>query len=1025
MGEILHKIPYDEAGNQLSFITDASTVFVGDLTLEQYLESLKGKLQGSQGRDGATIDPFEVGYTNVTNEQNDLSFVKTIQNWSTTPPNLTKDRPHLWKRTKVVIRTNGVADTSYEYQYCGSQGTPGIDGEWREWIFRIDLETPQIEATLQKQLDDCSSDPNFKNNDYIPTGWSDDMMEEENDGEVQWCASRDKIAGVWQPFKNLHIFGRKPKDGTTSNNIYTIAAEIDETLWEKDKKVLLEKLVYNEGEVYGFPKNTNYLWLDDVPNADATQVIYQATCYFTGNTCISIDSPIRITGPEGPGSDGNGLEFAYYLSKTRDAQIPVISGSETHFISSGGWFDTAAECPISDIYPYQFVSQRQGQYTDANNWYWAYKGHKYGKSSTDPTVKSVSEAPAGWNYGWSDPMLWSSWGQDGVDGDGVQYVFLRLTQEEFDWVTKYGWELSNETFAPPSRPSYPSGSGRPEDIENITYPDPRPEGIKEETSEPETRKLVDLGLPSGTLWSNVNGIPDVPIKNSDIGGFFAIGELHSYENALGSKKFVPSDYLDDFYASHSDWQQMSKLEDCGGGMDPFREYVSGGSKFGSLWPREYDIAHHVLGDGYRIPTKDQWLELFDLPKEWILMNDMPGYKFTGYNGNTIFLPAYGCARDGFQNSSGSAGLYWSSSPAEAYSAEYFGHMCFYNGGYGFSNNQRYHGRPFRVVYNEEFVNELDEFVLPTPEGGTKPPEKDPEEFRWLELSPSTQTVTYNQKTANVIAKVYFIDKDYNLNTLIEKPFTIQLDFNLTGTPKTITKSISVTYDGETYTETAQIIQNPADAKASFIVYGRDAQGDLIIRAQFTTEQLGDGDNITQNIGQGQKIEMIIAPKDSELKYSIYKEGVVDDANWRSESEDEDIFVKLYPKNFDINSKYSIRLESNSTENPSNPSTPEQPDTPDISDTPVQEDPVFYINDTPYTVDEESVEQEFKGNTVIQITIPDTVSHELLWYDVGTSQWTAISKYAWNISNDGSNTIYAPIPLVYTENDTLKLIVTKK
>ena len=78
------------------------------------------------------------------------------------------------------------------------------------------------------------------------------------------------------------------------------------------------------------------------------------------------------------------------------------------------------------------MRQRLGQYVDDNNWYWWYKGKKYGKTPTpNPSILDPSQAPSGWNYGWSEPVLWSSWGTDGVDGDGVQYVYVRLTEAEY------------------------------------------------------------------------------------------------------------------------------------------------------------------------------------------------------------------------------------------------------------------------------------------------------------------------------------------------------------------------------------------------------------------------------------------------------------------------------------------------------------------------------------------------------------------------------------------------------------------
>lgn len=57
---------------------------------------------------------------------------------------------------------------------------------------------------------------------------------------------------------------------------------------------------------------------------------------------------------------------------------------------------------------------------------------------------------------------------------------------------------------------------------------------------------------------------------------------------------------------------------------------------------EYDAATVNLGSDWRIPTKDELRELMDkCTWEWTQINGTNGYKITGPNGNSIFLPASG------------------------------------------------------------------------------------------------------------------------------------------------------------------------------------------------------------------------------------------------------------------------------------------------------------------------------------------------------------------------------------------------
>ena len=84
---------------------------------------------------------------------------------------------------------------------------------------------------------------------------------------------------------------------------------------------------------------------------------------------------------------------------------------------------------------------------------------------------------------------------------------------------------------------------------------------------------------------------------------------------------------------------------------------------------EYDAARSKWGGTWRMPAHDETLELLEeCTWEWVEEQGVPGYKVTGLNGNTIFLPAGGYY-DGFDSSEpynfGTRGYYWSSTPDES------------------------------------------------------------------------------------------------------------------------------------------------------------------------------------------------------------------------------------------------------------------------------------------------------------------------------------------------------------------------
>ena len=80
----------------------------------------------------------------------------------------------------------------------------------------------------------------------------------------------------------------------------------------------------------------------------------------------------------------------------------------------------------------------------------------------------------------------------------------------------------------------------------------------------------------------------------------------------------------------------------------------------------YDVASVEWGGNWRMPTKDEFQELMDrCTWTWTTYKGVDGYKVTGPNGNSIFLPAAGCRYGWSLNYKGSYGSYWNATPDES------------------------------------------------------------------------------------------------------------------------------------------------------------------------------------------------------------------------------------------------------------------------------------------------------------------------------------------------------------------------
>lgn len=159
------------------------------------------------------------------------------------------------------------------------------------------------------------------------------------------------------------------------------------------------------------------------------------------------------------------------------------------------------------------------------------------------------------------------------------------------------------------------------------------------TSSQSAYNAIDLGLPSGILWADRNVGADAPEAYGD---YFAWGETES--------------------KAYYDW---SSYKWCYGLSEPQTKYCNIDGKV--ILELEDDAAYVNMGEEWRMPTLVEWQELLNNCNcEWNSKNGVNGRKFTGPNGNSIFLPAAGWREFGVLDELGSVGDYWSSSLYESH-----------------------------------------------------------------------------------------------------------------------------------------------------------------------------------------------------------------------------------------------------------------------------------------------------------------------------------------------------------------------
>ena len=187
--------------------------------------------------------------------------------------------------------------------------------------------------------------------------------------------------------------------------------------------------------------------------------------------------------------------------------------------------------------------------------------------------------------------------------------------------------------------------------------------------------MVDLGL--SVKWAQCNIGAAAP---EEFGNYYAWGETDIKEK-----------YIWDTY-KHCNGTSTSLTKYC--------SYESFGHVDSKMQLEQHDdVATATLGDGWRLPTIAEYEELVNkCTWVWTTQNGVNGYKVTGRNGKSIFLPAAGYRYNSMLYSENSYALYWLNSLNDA-GCYYAQCAVFYENNLQHNFKMRFYGLTVRAVYD--------------------------------------------------------------------------------------------------------------------------------------------------------------------------------------------------------------------------------------------------------------------------------------------------------------------------------------
>lgn len=442
----------DANGNRFQF-SDGGFCLTGEENTEEY------ELMVSNGKDGKDGTDYEFIFFNTTEEvRPSTPETKQVDDYI----------PSGWHDDAV-----GVSE-SVQYEWMsmrrkkdglwGSYSTPSL---WAK--FGEDGTNYEFVYTRTKTESKPSTPSSKQQDDYIPSGWTDDPIGTSDEYPYEWMSKRRKKGSVWGEYTTPALW--------SSFSILSFkATAFIRTNDTPDTPT---------GGSYDDPKPTSTpQWYDGIPSGEET--LWASTRVFTKNGTGIQDSswsePRRMT-------DTSSFEVIYHSSESEPKPPTNYPNTTGAWIPNNGWTDDpttesvwmATATKANGVWGAWQVSKIKGEKgtdgKDGKDYEYIYqRGIEYSRPDTPETKQEDDYVPSGWTddptgvtetipYEWvckrtkkdgvwsdfSTPALWAKYGEKGQKGDkgetgstggqgiqGIQGCILRKSE----W--KEGVEYRND-----------------------------------------------------------------------------------------------------------------------------------------------------------------------------------------------------------------------------------------------------------------------------------------------------------------------------------------------------------------------------------------------------------------------------------------------------------------------------------------------------------------------------------------------------------------------------------------------------
>lgn len=368
-----------------------------------------------------TVEESKTAFSTDTYIKDTVNGVARL--WYNHPNGVTSSNPYEYA-SFATYDVNTKTWSKYSIPYIFSHyGIDGKDGDGVEYIYILS----ETESTPSISYSGVTDDE-YQKDDFIPAGgWSDNPQQTDIVNKYQYVAVRKKdgATNMWGKFSDPTLWSMysKPDDPKDPADVYS------SVVYYKYGTVDQVMITETERKTKDVPNG----WSKKPTTSSTDQYLYMISSDTVNNVTVKDkdgfywSDAMRLTGEKGPqgtsGTGADGADINYIYTRTKESTRP-----------------TTPTFTVEDLeeYPGQYDQDDvlYGQIT----WY----DHPQGVDSEyQYEWISIAKKPSGTNqvFGfYSEPVLWSKYGDRGIDGDTVEYIYKRSTEEIIPStpVAKYG-----------------------------------------------------------------------------------------------------------------------------------------------------------------------------------------------------------------------------------------------------------------------------------------------------------------------------------------------------------------------------------------------------------------------------------------------------------------------------------------------------------------------------------------------------------------------------------------------------------